>query len=283
VLYNERKRLQELALRESQGETFWTSRFDNKVRRKLLTLLAETGDRDAAMEQARHLILKDEGLPFLFNDNPVPEYDFEMYVMGCPDEMMPTVIEAMFHSLGMLSRSMESSVFPVNVTKFRRDVNVILQTHRVSFKFLDREMVALESMELHKGVLEPTVSLLRDPRFPKVERAYRDALDELTKGKPGDAITDAATALQELLVALGCKGDSLGPLLKSARNKGLLAAHDPTLTEGLVRTIDWVSADRSNMGDAHKADSAAIDDAWFTVHVVGALIVRLAGPGRTIE
>jgi hypothetical protein len=144
-------------------------------------------------------------------------------------------------------------------------------------------MVPFESKALYTTVLEPAFTLLREPRFQKADQAYHDALHELTKGKPGDAITDAATALQEMLVALGCQGDSLGPLLKSARNKGLLAAHDPILTEALQRTIDWVSADRSNMGDAHKADSAAVQDAWFTVTVVGALIVRLAGPERTLR
>jgi hypothetical protein len=32
--------------------------------------------------------------------------------------------------------------------------------------------------------------------------------------------------------------------------------------------------------DSHWADRAAKDDAWFTVHVFGALIVRLVGAGR---
>lgn len=41
--------------------------------------------------------------------------------------------------------------------------------------------------------------------------------------------------------------------------------------------MEWVSADRNAKGDSHKADKAAKDDAWFIVHVVGALIVRLVG------
>lgn len=35
MLYNERKRLQSLAEREAQGESFWTSSFDRRVRQKL--------------------------------------------------------------------------------------------------------------------------------------------------------------------------------------------------------------------------------------------------------
>lgn len=52
------------------------------------------------------------------------------------------------------------------------------------------------------------------------------ALGEISNGKPGDAITDAGTALQETLTALGCDGNNLGALIKSAKAKGLLAAHD---------------------------------------------------------
>ena len=64
---------------------------------------------------------------------------------------------------------------------------------------------------------------------------------------------------------------------KSAKAKGLLAAHDARLTKAIEDVMEWVSADRNAKGDSHKADKAAKDDAWFIVHVVGALIVRLVG------
>ncbi len=38
-----------------------------------------------------------------------------------------------------------------------------------------------------------------------------------------------------------------------------------------------LEADRSFQGDAHNASPADRADAWMTVHVVGAIIVRLAG------
>ena len=114
-----------------------------------------------------------------------------------------------------------------------------------------------------------------------MERAYQDALRELAGGDPADAITDAGTALQEALTVAGAKGNALGPLLKSARQLGLLRAHDAALEEGIVKLVDWVSADRSTLGDAHKASQARREDAWLTVHVVGALILRLAGGKRS--
>lgn len=164
--------------------------------------------------------------------------------------------------------------------EFPKAVREILRNHRISYDFEDGQIVPFASKELYSEVVEPALSLLRDSKYDKAEQAYRDGLNELAKGKPGDAIADAATALQEMLVALGCHGDSLGPLLKSARTKGLLAAHDPLLTEALDRAVTWVNADRSNTGDAHKADSAALDDAWLMV-IVGATMLRLAGVPRS--
>jgi hypothetical protein len=40
--------------------------------------------------------------------------------------------------------------------------------------------------------------------------------------------------------------------------------------------LNWASADRSQTGDSHKQSDATIADAWLAVHVIGALILRLA-------
>ena len=141
-------------------------------------------------------------------------------------------------------------------------------------------MVPFESKEMHQAVVEPALQLLHNPKFEKAEKANRQALEELSKGTPGDAVTDAGTALQETLTTLGCDGNSLGQLIKSARAKGLLAPHDARMTKAIEDVMEWVSADRSEKGDSHKAETAQKEDAWFIIHVVGALIVRLAGRSR---
>ncbi len=73
--------------------------------------------------------------------------------------------------------------------------------------------------------------------------------------------------------ALGCGGSTLGQQAEAARNKGLLTSHD-------LRLTDWVTADRSTLGDAHNAAPATRHDARLTVHVVGSLILRLAEDPR---
>jgi hypothetical protein len=120
------------------------------------------------------------------------------------------------------------------------------------------------------------LNLLIDRRFERAQAAFRDALRELQNRKADDAITDAGTALQETLGELGCEGNSLGRLISDARRRGLLAGHDEKLTAGIVAFLEWASADRSETGDAHKHSDATIANAWLAVHVVGALIHRLA-------
>jgi hypothetical protein len=113
------------------------------------------------------------------------------------------------------------------------------------------------------------------------KRTYQKAIMELAASHADDAITDAGTALQETLTVLGCSGNSLGPLITDARKRGLLAPHDAKLDQSISNIMVWVSADRSELGEAHHVSDATVEDAWLIVHIVGALILRLAsGPPR---
>lgn len=163
---------------------------------------------------------------------------------------------------------------------FAREVNVVLAEHRIAFKFVDGELIPFSSDELLQEVVEPALRLLVGERFSGAHSAYLDALKEIGAGSPADAITDAGTALQECLVALGLKGNALGPLIKDAKKSGQLGSHDQTLTDGVEKFMHWAAADRSTTGDAHRISGAVTADAWLMVHVVGALMVRLVDPGR---
>lgn len=232
----------------------------------------------AVGESARLLILRDEGLHHLMSANLHPAEDFSSYFFNAPDDMMPTVIESVHVAMGGLASG--GFHFGLNPWDFVNSVQEILAEERVAYDFSSGQMVPFESKEMHQAVIEPALHLLHNPKFEKAEKAYRQALEELSKGTPGDAVTDAGTALQEALTTLGCDGNSLGPLIKSAKAKGLLAAHDVRMTKSIEDVMEWVSADRSEKGDSHKTDDATKEDAWFIVHVVGALIVRLGSAIR---
>lgn len=76
-----------------------------------------------------------------------------------------------------------------------------------------------------------------------------------------------------------CHGNTLSKKMADARSKGVLAPQDSPLAEALNRIGAWIEAERSASGDTHNAHPASREDGWFVVHVVGALIRRLAeGP-----
>ena len=159
---------------------------------------------------------------------------------------------------------------------FQDVVNHAFNDHRVAFRMVEGKIIPFSSDELHVEVVEPALRLLVDSRFGGAHDAYLAALKEISHNDAADAITDAGTALQEALTALGCTGNSLGPLIKDARRRGLIAPHDQTLADGIGRFADWASANRSETGESHKVSDATLGDAWLMVHVVGALILRLA-------
>lgn len=269
MLHARRQRLKDIAAREAAGESLWTEKFDQTARARIWVILLARIRGVAYYDNVAANSVKSRFLAEL--GISLPEHSgtgyerLRSWLHELDDSLVPSFLEALF---GVVSTGSDDP----------DELNDVLNEHRIAFEMINGEMVEFESKELHQEVVAPTLRLLSGrPGWDKVESAYQDALREISQNKPGDAITDAATALQAAFVVLGCTGNSLGPLAKDARKKGLLAPHDDTLNEALQKIVDWVSADRSETGDAHKASTATREDAWFVVHVVGALILRLAG------
>jgi len=283
VLHSLRQRLQDIAEREAAGEAFWTPSFSERVRTRVMHAARRTIDRfinesqSTLLGKARQMILEQEGL-YDLTGNAAPSADFFAYYHACDDAMFPSVLEAMALTLDQ-SESYELDLGyyrPRYVPTLIREINEILAQERVGWELIDGRMVEIHSKELHEAAIEPALRLLHTSEFAKADKQYRDALEELAQGKATDAITDAGATLQEVLEVLGCEGNQLGDLIRSARKKRLLGAHDTPLLEAIDRAMHWVAADRSEMGDAHHATEASREDAWLIVHVVGALVVRLA-------
>jgi hypothetical protein len=163
--------------------------------------------------------------------------------------------------------------------EFENFINDTLEDFRVAYRVVDHEVIPIDSDELHAEVVAPALRLLVGKQFANAHVAYLEAIKEIP-ANPANAITDAGVALQETLSALGCNGNALGSLIADGKKRGLLAAHDATLTTGIVNFLNWASADRSEKGDGHHVTDASRSDAWLMVHVVGALIVRLVSTDR---
>lgn len=283
-LYARRTRLRERADREAAKGQVWTKHFGPELRQRISFAFADeisAPNLDRVAGLAVRLIKRDEawstlpGAPtsdidWVLEGRPrTPSAELDLFLKRCPDAYVPTAIEAMYQALG-LTFNVE------NITTFVESVNEALSEDRVAFELVNGLMVEIESKELHSEVVGPALTLLGiDKRFANAERAYQEALAEVARGYPGDAITDAGTALQETLDSLGCEGDSLGSKITAARKKGILERHDVKLAKAIELALEWASANRSVRGESHHVTDADRDDAWLMVHIVGALILRL--------
>ncbi|WP_020109769.1 hypothetical protein [Nocardia sp. 348MFTsu5.1] len=171
---------------------------------------------------------------------------------------------------------------------FRTRVNSILDAHGIAFALTaTSRIVPRQSEVLHSAVITPVLHLLHEqPQFQIAETTYQKALLEIRNGDGGDSITDACTALQETLKALGFSGNALGDQIKAAKKARVLGAPDAPLVAAIEKVAIWV-ANRRNHGEAHIGDADAdLNDAWFIVHTIGAMIIYLSAktaPGASVR
>lgn len=281
--YGERKRRALRDAAEAEGASFWTETLDDSVRYKLLyatkDAVKDAYDTYELYEGIRSVALKTLGRLNLAGSEHAID-DVHRAIQQAHEDMVLTLIELADIAAGLVDQRRIGN----RQETFRQEVRTVLREHRVSFDLVDGAIIPLESTEMHVEVVEPVIRLLHSsPDWVPVEMAYRKALSELHTGTADDAITDAATALQEALDLYGCSGNTVSRKLKSAQTKGILAPHDAKLAAAMRSVGEWVEADRSTLGDAHSSGPVDREDGWLIVHIVGALILRLSKGPRSSE
>lgn len=270
MLPSERKRRAQRDAAEASGQDLWTEELPNPARVKIRAFLRGVAEQRSDFTHSVNLTLEfaaGRSVPYFHLDNLLgADNDFALDVVGAAAFVISDDAR--------LRRDYGES--------FESFVNRILEDYRVAYRLVDGELFPVESDELHQHVVAPALRLLVGEQFARANGAYMDAIKEVPTD-PSNAITDAGTALQETLTALGCEGNSLGPLIKSAKKQSLLAGHDKTLTSAIEDFHHWASADRSEKGDGHKVSDASRSDAWLMIHIVGALIIRLVDDAPRAE
>lgn len=272
MLFGRRKELEAKHQRELQGENLWTRILDEKARQKIVYAV-ERIDEEAygwdAIVQARQQTLEQLGLPFM-EVPPADTYfpttnyitkDTNNAILRAKEDIVFTFLEALFKELYHAKDSKN---------QFIETLNTIFSEHRIKVNIINDEIVDFESHMIYENIIKPILTLLgNDPKWKKVESKYMESLKELSEGRADNAITDAATALQEALGVLSCKGNTLNTLFEDAKKKGIFVEHDK-------RLIDWLSADRVNFGDAHYSREPNMENARLTINIVGSIIYRIA-------
>jgi hypothetical protein len=221
----------------------------------------------ARWAQEVNLVLKVERGIELSSGTLTPDELLERF-RDATDEVIPAILET---SIRIANRA--------NTPEVSQRVKQVLETERIAYRLIDAQLVPFDSSELQQSVVEPALRLLAGrPGLDEIERLYQDALREVGSN-PVSAITKAARALQAILTTIGYQGNSLSDQLRHAVGRGALVRHSAKFGDAIDAIAHWVNADRSETGDAPNLVKATTEDAWFVVHVVGALIVRLAeGP-----
>jgi hypothetical protein len=256
--------------REAEGESVWSTHFSREARVRLKAITHRHLRRMSHNQLSTFLenVQNDLGLYGieLKRTNLRSETQLLEAIGDEPDKVLPSLVEALCRRVRAADQ---------------QEIAKVIREERIAYRVVDGQLYPFESLELHEEVVAPTIRLLAGRNdLSEVEEGYQKALKEIGTD-PADAITDAGRALQALLGIIGCEGNTVGAQLRDARKRGLLAPHDSTFAAILDKTAEWVSADRSEKGDAHKHSQVDSDDAWFTVHVVGALILRLSSGART--
>ncbi|MDE0321970.1 MAG: hypothetical protein OXI97_19040 [Acidimicrobiaceae bacterium] len=284
--YPLRELRRDLAEREAAGESLWTEGLDSTTRNKLATCV-------------RNLLwdyMHDDGVPTLLSAitqevsdaagvksraGEIPELfgrqGIDDFVDSIRDpDALPAVIFGLIEGLWHWQTVIDEEFVSRGARSrqgFQDRVTEVLEDHRIGFVFINGDFQPRSGSVADREILVPAVELLTgDPRFASADATYREALSAIQHRQPDEAITKACTALQSVLAALGCGtgSDKLKKQIALAADKGLFAKHDKPLQ-------GWLIADRGNFGSAHPGDRPAVrEDAWLTVHVVGAIILRLA-------
>jgi len=199
-----------------------------------------------------------------------------------PDAWMPDLLDAAAVALADFAAASEREGEPwgpeatINMDRVLDSANDVLLENRVAFGYTEGRLRARAAQPLHLSLVQPFEhALTGDPVFGSAEAAYLQASAELATGHYGASITSAGSVLQSTLLALGARGNDIGALFSDATKRRFLSGHDSNLLAALKSLGGWITADRSNRGNAHGPATAQREDAELALHIATAVSLRL--------
>ena len=269
MLFSQRKRQAELMRRMRAGENLWVDEFDERFRNQLIFAMFECSDYpEVYLEASQYALVKTYGKPYLANPNARRAQDFLSFVMTSTSNEIADCIEVFIEKLDDRNLSSRTHHYSGS-SNFEIEIREKLIDNLIAYDLIDGKIVQRGEQKLYVDVIEPVLEYLTtQSRFTPTRKAFLEGLDQIKQKNAPNAITDFATAISEMLRALGASGTVLSALNASARSLKLLSEHDRKL-------IDWIASER-NSGEAHTISDSTIDDAWLHAHVTAALILRLS-------
>ena len=233
---------------------------------------------EGLIQEIRQYLREEYGAPVLAAATKDPREDLAVFILNtATTPQVMDVVDAVIQVFADQATTPGLRDCAVNaISSFADTVSKRMKQHKLSYDLVEFKVVEKRSEELHTEVVAPAFTLLHGrSRFAGAERQYRDALDELADGNWADAVTDASSAVENVLrVILGFSQGSLADLLGQARKRGLFGDPQAARIKKVVDGFTALADIRNQESDAHgnTSDEAT---AWLAVHWAGALIVYL--------
>ena len=155
-----RKRLQEILEKESIGENFWSPEFSAETRLRVFYLMEKcsNGFRDPFV-LARKLTLVEEGWTELWQKQQTPFDDFYSYCMFADADGVCEAIERFYEVISDQRNVVDFQLWN-SANDFESNLREILVSDRVSWDFLDGQIIPRDENFAHKSVILPAISYL---------------------------------------------------------------------------------------------------------------------------
>jgi HEPN domain-containing protein len=227
-------------------------------------------------------------------DNPQSDLG-DFFLNTKDDDLVLSIIEYCFVMMGERqpwpSAWFSSHRAPLDAIK---ELNLRFQQSNLGFKFQERMLIQIDSEELHKEIVRPSLSKLSSDKIYKgADGEYREAFSFYKEGKYEQVLIKCNNAVESCLKAIckkhswSIKGNSVtGDLISECKNNGLFPPLTGTHLAHLTSLTKSVSAIRGDSA-AHAPDdegrNVTFEVASYVLHLTATNIIFLIECERALK
>lgn len=204
------------------------------------------------------------------------------HVLVCPDNEVIDFIDAVFQVGAEVLQADGHSPIGSKLQEIGRVINGVFEEEGIGYRWVAGQILRYDEGATHELAIKPAVELLRGGRFGEANSEFSDALDAYRAGRWRDAITNANAAFESVLkVQTGKSGLTAGPLIREAREQGVIPKYLGAAVENLEKLMHAAPATRgaeAAHGQGDRPSEANQHLAQLIISVVASFILFLARP-----
>lgn len=213
-----------------------------------------------------------EVIEIIVDGNFVEVDVLDKYIKGAKDECILDVIELFYEYV------MEHAK-----PAFVKDLNQLLKINHLPLRFIEGELIRLDSEFVENEILFKTGELLKVGSFDKAYEDFNDARRRLSIGDYSGSIISSNNAMESFLKKLlNKKNDNQGSLKKELTKTGLIPEYFIgfiDVFEGFLQSVFTIANKSSRHGQIELPENRNMVDepiAGFCLNLVGVLILFIS-------